>query len=98
MLKPDKARIYITFGNAFADGLIVLSATDSKEDSDGNRITFTHGLPVSVYEESDENDNLIADGVAIRNTYSSYPHIKWLFVLDDRGIRYQCDEIKQVSR
>ncbi|MCL2149083.1 MAG: hypothetical protein FWH47_07095 [Methanomassiliicoccaceae archaeon] len=93
----DKPRIPVDF-NEVAGNIVLLSKGDSRTDSAGRRIVFQEGMPVSVYEENEEDgrpDNLIADGVAVLNPLAAehpmWAHVKWCCRMDGNGIRYESD-------
>ena len=78
--------------------IVLLSADDTKMDSQGNEITFYEGMPVSIYsddvDEDGKADNLVAEGTAIRLDLSQYPawkHVKWCCRIDEKGIMNESD-------
>lgn len=86
-----EARIYVDFNDMIEADLVLLSKTDSKEDSQGNRIEFKEGLMVNVYSDDlsscDEVDNLIADGVVELNTQAGWTsEAKWNCRINTAGI------------
>ncbi|HSH98806.1 MAG: hypothetical protein ACAH07_02205 [Methylophilaceae bacterium] len=93
----NKSRIYVDFNEMISDSEVLLSQKDTKVDSNGNEVVFIDGLNVSVYmDDEDENgnrDNLIAEGIAIRNYTNLYPIARWLLKIDTKGIRHESDEI-----
>ena len=93
----DKPRIPVDF-NELAGNIVLLSQGDTKMDSDGNLITFYEGMPISIYEENEENgkpDNLVADGIAIHNPlvdeHLPWAHVKWCCRIDENGLRWESD-------
>lgn len=93
----NKPRVWVDFNEMVSDDDVLLSKTDTKADSDGNIVTFTEGCSVSVYDEDlDEHgqpDNIIADGVAMLNTYGGWTApAKWLIKIDSRGVRHESDD------
>lgn len=80
----DKPRIYVDFNEMIDDDIVLLSQNDTKIDSAGNIITFYEGMPVSIYMDDVDcdgrEDNLIAEGIAIKHDLNKYPwskHVKW---------------------
>ena len=100
----DKPRIYVDFNEMVTDKIVLLSKDDIKKDSIGNVITFYEGMPISIYSDNEENgkqDNLIADGIAIKydlREYKIWNHIKWYCKIDENGIRYESDLIKKENK
>lgn len=92
----DRPRIYVDFNEMPQRDLVLLSQQDSKPDSEGNLIHFHEGMKVYVYmTDLDENgrpDNLIADGVAERNTRKDWTRAAtWCCRIDSAGIRNESD-------
>lgn len=94
----EKARIYVDFNEMVDCNIVLLSADDTKIDSQGNKITFYEGMPVSIYsddvDQDGKADNLIAEGTAIRLDLSQYPawkHVKWCCRIDEKGIMNESD-------
>ena len=61
---------------------MLLSQTDIKKDVNGNAVRLVEGLPIAIFSDDigadGQPDNLVADGVVIRNKYTgSFPHVKW---------------------
>lgn len=77
LIKVDKARIYVDFNEMVDYNTVLLSRDDATIDSQGNVITFYEGMSVSVYmddvDRNGEVDNLIAEGIAIKQDLSGYP-------------------------
>ena len=94
----NKPRVYIDFNGMISADLILLSRTDSKEDSSGEEIVFYEGKKISVYmddiDENGERDDLIADGVVELNHSGVFPLCKWLFRVDEKGIRNESQSLK----
>ena len=93
----DKPRILVDF-NELAGNIVLLSQGDTKMDSGGNLITFREGMAISVYDENEENgdqDNLLADGIAVLNPlakdHPAWAHVKWCCRIDENGIRHESD-------
>ena len=90
-------RVYVDFNEMISSDEVLLSRSDTKSDSHGKVVRFTEGLSVAVYmDDQDEHgnpDNLIADGVAMRNTSSEWgASVPWVLKIDSRGIRHQSEE------
>lgn len=90
-----KPRIYVDFNGMLSGDEVLLSRSDTKIDSDGNAITFSEGLIVAAYmDDEDEHgnpDNLIADGIAARNTAEILSSALWILKIDGRGSRHQSE-------
>lgn len=101
----DKARIYVDFNEMVDYNTVLLSRDDTKVDSQGNIITFYEGMPVSIYMDDVNNkgevDNLIAEGIAIKQDLSNYPpswqHVKWCCRIDANGIINESDLRKKTK-
>lgn len=98
----DKARVYVDFNEMVDYDIVLLSKDDTKIDSQGNVITFYEGMPVSIYMDdigdNGEVDNLIAEGIAIKQDLSNYPnwqHVKWCCRIDSNGIINESDLSKE---
>jgi hypothetical protein len=94
----DKPRIYVDFNEMLDGNIVLLSVKDLKMDSEGNIIKFHEGLPVYIYSDDfDENlneDNLIANGFAIKYDLSKdkhWSHVKWCCKIDNIGIIHESD-------
>jgi hypothetical protein len=73
---------HVDFNELIERDVVLLSQTDIKKDVYGNGIHLTEGLPIAICEddvgESGLPDNLVAEGVVIRNRYTgSFPQVKW---------------------
>lgn len=85
-------RVYVDFNEMPDEDEVLLSKEDTKLDSDGCIVKFVEGLAVAVYMDDEDEfgnpSNLIADGVAVRNTHGGWTSAaRWLLKIDDRGIR-----------
>ena len=94
----NKARIYVDFNEMVDDNTVLLSKEDTDMDSQGNIVTFYEGMPVSIYsddlDDEGEEDNLIAEGIAIQLDLSKYPgwqHVKWCCRIDVSSIMHESD-------
>jgi hypothetical protein len=88
---------YVDFNEMVDLNTVLLSAGDTKIDASGVSVQLQEGMPVSVYmDDRDENgnvDNLIADGLVVRNATSDWSaHVKWCCRIDGNGIRRQSDD------
>ena len=86
-----EARIYVDFNEMIEENLVILSETDIKEDSKGNRIELKEGLKVKLYSDDlcgcNESDNLIAEGVVELNAQGSFGREpKWNCRINKSGI------------
>lgn len=75
---------------------VLLSVEDTKVDASGVPVRLYEGLLISVYmTDLDENghpDNLIANGIAVRNVSSGWAsHVKWCCRIDSDGVRPQSE-------
>ena len=91
----DRARILVDFNALGEDYLIPISKTDSVIDSDGNAVVLSDGIEIYLYEDDydvfDRQDNLIAEGIIVRNT-SINSIVKWYCQLNDFGVRHESDD------
>jgi hypothetical protein len=92
-----KSRIYVDFNEMPSNDEVLLSQGDTTSDALGNLVVLTEGMQLAVYsDEQDENgeaDNLIAEGVALRNHHGGWTSAaKWLLKINERGIRHESDE------
>jgi hypothetical protein len=85
-----KPRIRVDFNELLDDDLVLLSKTDEREDSEGNRILLSSGAQVSIYEfhqyDNGEKEWLLAEGVVELNTSQEKPVAKWCCRINERGI------------
>jgi len=102
LLKVIKARIYVDFNELVDYDIVLLSKDNTKIDSQGNMITFYEGMPVSIYSndiaENGQMENLVAEGIAIKQDLSSNPHwkhVKWCCRIDSNGIMHEFDLRKE---
>ncbi|WP_050426172.1 hypothetical protein [Bradyrhizobium tropiciagri] len=92
----ERPLFYVDFNELMERDVVLLSQTDIKQDVDGNDIELVEGLPIAIYSDdigaSGEPDNLVAEGVVIRNRYTvHFPHVKWCCRIGPEGIRHQSD-------
>lgn len=95
----DKPRIYVDFNEMVTEDIVLLSKDDTKMDSQGNLITFYEGMPVSIYtddaSDNGETDNLIAEGIVIKQDLSKYSpgwqQVKWCCRIDLNSIIHESD-------
>ena len=86
-----EARIYVDFNEMIEEDLVLLSKTDFKEDSQGNRVELKEGMKVKLYSDDlsgcSQVDNLIADGVVELNTHPGWStEAKWNCRINRAGI------------
>ena len=91
------ARLYVDFNEMLEDDLVLLSQTDVKADSQGNRVQLVEGLRVSVYmDDMDEHgkvDNLLAEGVVVRNVAAGWSSVaRWCCRLDGGSMRHESED------
>jgi hypothetical protein len=89
-------KIHIDFNDLLAPDLVLLSKGDVCEAADGQIVSLVEGMSVTVWEEDfDERgkrDDLIAQGIVIRNTSTGWSqHVKWCCQIDGNGIRHRSD-------
>jgi len=91
----DRARIPVDFNAMGEDYLMPMSKTDSVVDSDGNTVVLSEGVEIYLYEEDydifDRQDNLIAEGIIVRNTGMNSA-VKWCCHINDLGVRHESDD------
>lgn len=94
----DKARIYVDFNELVDENTVLLSKDDTQMDSDGNIITFYEGMRVSIYsddlDDNGEEDNLIAEGIAVKRDLSDYgrwKNVKWCCCFDKNSIIHESE-------
>ena len=85
----DEARIYVDLNERVDKDIFLLSQNDTKVDSKGNTVTFYENMPIRIWsddgDEEGNQDNLLADAVAIKADLSEYPswsHVKWCCRVD----------------
>ena len=95
-----QARIYVDFNEIIEEDLVVLSETDTKEDSKGNKIELKEGLKVKLYSDDlcscNESDNLIAEGVVELNAFGNWDREpKWNCRINKYGIYNESQKVKK---
>ena len=95
-----EARIYVDFNEMIEENLVILSETDIKEDSKGNKIELKEELKVKLYSDDlcgcNESDNLIADGVVELNTHGNWDREpKWNCRINKLGIYNESQKINK---
>ena len=85
----NEARIYVDLNERVDEDVFLLSAEDTKVDSRGNTVTFYDNMPILIWSddanEEGEQDNLLADAVAVKVDLSDHPswsHVKWCCKID----------------
>ena len=96
----NEPRIYVDFNELIESNLVLLSKTDVKLDSDGNKISLSEGLLVKIYDddidEKNQEDNLVASGKVEINTFGSWTsNCKWNCRIDSDGIRNESELNKE---
>lgn len=92
----DRPRLYVDFNEMLDANLVLLSKCDFKTDSDGQKIWLHDGLKVYLYMEdindNGEKDNLIAEGVVVKNHHEGWGKTaKWCCLINNNGIRHEKD-------
>ena len=90
----DKPKFEVDFNELIEPDLVGLSASDTKVPVSGEPIMLYEGLEVHVFEEDDfqgVKDDLVASGIAVRNTTGFLMQIKWCCRIDANGIRHESD-------
>lgn len=85
-------RVPVDFNEMVDADRVLLSATDVTHDFQGNPVVLSEGKSIGVYmDDYDEHDNrndLIADGIAMKNTSKDWSsHVTWVLKIDALGIR-----------
>lgn len=93
---------YVDFNEMVDAETVLLSAVDTKVDASGVTVHLHEGMFVRVYmNDLDENgnvDNLVAEGVVVRNTGAGWhAHVKWCCRIDGNGVRAQ-SEVDRTTR
>jgi len=94
-------RILVDFDELVEPDLVLLSQTDSKDDSDGNPVSLHAGLRVKIYEPDfgadGQPDCLVAEGSVELNTgaVSWTKAAKWCCRIDGRGILHESEDRAQ---
>lgn len=95
-------RICVDFNEMLEPDLVLLSKNDTKLDSSGTLVSFYEGMPVAIYNEDrndqDIRDDLIADGIVEKNIASQEwaKSAKWCCRISSDGIRNETDECRGV--
>ena len=97
----DKSRIWLDFNEGCGGGdrgeapIYLFSQADIVNDSDGNDVELYEGLEVSVFDydfdEWNQPDAILAEGIIIRNTLKDYPMVKWLIKLTKNKVNYKSE-------
>ncbi|WP_198360014.1 hypothetical protein [Burkholderia ubonensis] len=87
---------YADFNEMVDADTVLLSVDDSKRDASGVVVLLREGMLVSIYmDDYAENgtiDNLVAQGVVVRNSRADWSaHVKWCCHIDGNGIRAQSE-------
>jgi len=94
----NEPRIFVDFNEMPSEHEVLLSQDDSKTDSSGKVVLFIEGMRLAVYmddrDADGKPDNLIAEGVALRNYHGNWTVAgRWLLRIDERGIRHESEEL-----
>jgi len=88
----------VDFNELVEPQVVLLSATDQREDQGGRMITLVEGMRVLVWDqdvnELGERDDLIAAGTVARIEAGAggWPkNAMWSCLIDERGIRHRSD-------
>ena len=89
-----RPRIYVDFNEMVEKDLVLLSRGDIRQDSEGNQITLSEGLRISVYmddaDDSGNPRNLVAEGTVEINTSDDWSSpVNWCCRLDEDSFRYE---------
>ena len=85
----DKARVYVDFNELVEENIVLLSKDDWKSDSDGKRVCFEEGMPISLYSDSAKDIYFLAEGTVIKydlQDFSSWKHVKWCCRFEINGL------------
>lgn len=82
----------VDFNEMVDSDVVLLSAEDFKTDASGVVVPLYEGMYVSLYEddcnENNEIDDLVANGVVVRNVRMDWSaHVKWCCRIDRDGVR-----------
>jgi len=93
---PNQPVFLVDFNELVEPRVVLLSATDQREDQRGQMVTLAEGMRVLVSEhdvdEHGEQDDLIAAGTVTRNEADGWTkNAKWSCRIDERGIRHRSD-------
>lgn len=83
----DPPRVQVDFNEMVEENLVLLSATDEKTDSNGNRVILKNGMRVYLYmedvDEAGRPTNLLATGIVEENRTTGWAsHVKWCCRID----------------
>ena len=93
-MSPPNFRV--DFNELISPNVVLLSRSDEREDTDGNRVTLVEGLRIGVWAEDlgddGQPDPLVGTGVAVRVTLNGpLGSVKWCCMLDEPGVRHLSD-------
>ena len=98
----DKPILYVDYNEFIDVDLVMLSQHDSRQDFFGNTVPLREGLEIVGYsddEDLDDNkDDLVAEGVCVRNDTGTFTHVKWLFKMNSDGVRHISDIVQSENR
>ena len=91
MSEMDKPRIKVDFNELLEPDLILLSKTNERIDSKGNKISLSEGVKVYLYEYNNYQDGvdeyLYADGIVVKNEIQENPVAIWCCRINENGIK-----------
>lgn len=94
---------HVDFNEMTDANTVLLSVDDHKIDAHGRTVPLRDGMPVRVYMDDvnaiGEVDNLVANGVVVRNTDAGWAaQVKWCCRIDEDGVRPQSEVTNQSGR
>ena len=86
MVRMNEARIYVDLNEHVDGDIFLLAKDDTKVDSMGNIVTFYDGMPIRIWSDDGDDkgneDDLLADAVAIKYFCPWAPNVKWCCRVD----------------
>ncbi|MHC6202463.1 hypothetical protein ACYULU_04625 [Breznakiellaceae bacterium SP9] len=90
--KINKPFLSVDYNELIGRNTVMLSQADTKNDFFGNPIILYEGLAVVGYQEDEDidgnRDDIIMEGICIRNQTGHFEQVKWLLKADEKGIQY----------
>lgn len=92
----DEARFYVDLNEQVDTDIFLLSKDDTKDDSKGNTVAFYENMPILIWsddgDEEGNQDNLLADAVAIKNVYRPWSsYVKWCCKIDMSTLMHESE-------
>ena len=92
----NEARIYVDLNERVDKDIFLLSKDDTTVDSKGNSVTFYENMPIKIWsddgDEEGNQDNLLADAVAIKNEYLPWcSYVKWCCKIDMSTLMHESE-------